>query len=496
MRATIRHATGVIAALGLAAGVIVATAGAGLTHSAIPHTSSVCNNDGTWSARFSATNDYGLTSAMSGTSTGLDGAYAKSGQSGDSRTITVTKPVATTSIAFPGSSGTMVWSDGFTQRGIAWSTATLPSGCKAPDVKDAAATVAATPGTCTAVGSASYTVSHAHLVGSFSTTVGTHSASFGSDTGHLFADGSTSKSIGYTVEGRNHALCGSVAPVGPTVTESVCQARYGGPTAPTLVLPTSGDFTYTVDQGGPYVGGQTVTVTATLSNPDTTNLSVPAGWVWTSDTTATLTVTFATVHCAPPPSCTACHLPRQSTDAPRVTECRGILVGGVYNTVEVRPGRDCTIVGGYVNGSINADGAHNVTLGDTTVRGSVYADRVSGTLTIGAVGSTCAADPMVGGSIYARYSHNVVLCNVQVCHGVFVQHSTGRIMVRESRMRRLVVTRNDTFVDDGSHHHAPGLIRLHHDRAFRFLIGHNARPVDRRDLRHAGRITGGRVCTV
>ncbi len=60
-----------------------------------------------------------------------------------------------------------------------------------------------------------------------------------------------------------------VTPVAPTVIQAVCVA--GVVTPPTLTSPSTTGITYTVAPAGPYVQGQSVTVTATLA---------PAGVGW------------------------------------------------------------------------------------------------------------------------------------------------------------------------------------------------------------------------
>ncbi len=95
-----------------------------------------------------------------------------------------------------------------------------------------------------------------------------------------------------------NAVLVAIAPVNPTVTEAVCPPGGGEPTAPTLTLPTEPDgITYTVDPAGPYEPGQTVTVTATLDAGFVWVDPLPEGWVETSATTATFTVTFDKVDC-------------------------------------------------------------------------------------------------------------------------------------------------------------------------------------------------------
>ena len=90
--------------------------------------------------------------------------------------------------------------------------------------------------------------------------------------------------------------CAERVPVQPAVTQAVC--ANGVVTAPTLTLASTDAVTYDTDADPPYAAGATVTVTATLDPvgvgwPTT----LPDGWVRTSDTVATTTVTFDAVVC-------------------------------------------------------------------------------------------------------------------------------------------------------------------------------------------------------
>jgi hypothetical protein len=92
--------------------------------------------------------------------------------------------------------------------------------------------------------------------------------------------------------------CDEVTPVAPAVDEAECVD--GALTEPTLTLPETDGINYTTDADPPYAPGQTVVVTATLDPagvgwPD----ELPPGWTETSSSTATYTVTFADVDCAP-----------------------------------------------------------------------------------------------------------------------------------------------------------------------------------------------------
>jgi hypothetical protein len=70
--------------------------------------------------------------------------------------------------------------------------------------------------------------------------------------------------------------------------------------APTLTLPpNSASISYTADPAAPYAPGQTVTVTATLAAGYVWPVPMPSGWTRVNDTTATYSVTFADVSCAP-----------------------------------------------------------------------------------------------------------------------------------------------------------------------------------------------------
>ena len=90
--------------------------------------------------------------------------------------------------------------------------------------------------------------------------------------------------------------CAAVTPAAPAVKQAVCAG--GVVSAPTLELAGTTGMTYAADPPGPYLAGQSVTVTATL---DPTGVAWPAtlppGWERTSDTVATLIVKFAGVTC-------------------------------------------------------------------------------------------------------------------------------------------------------------------------------------------------------
>lgn len=92
----------------------------------------------------------------------------------------------------------------------------------------------------------------------------------------------------------------TVAPVNPTVVDTVCVA--GVLTAPTLV-PAAAPLgvTYTPSKVAPYAPGDTVTVTAAIADPLLYTFAAPAppGWVFVNTTTETFTITFANPACVP-----------------------------------------------------------------------------------------------------------------------------------------------------------------------------------------------------
>ncbi len=90
------------------------------------------------------------------------------------------------------------------------------------------------------------------------------------------------------------ARCDVVTPVAPRVNQAVC--RGGVLVPPTLTYVETDHITYSRDDPGPYAPGDTVVVTATLTQgvwPPT----LPQGWTSTSTTTATYPVTFVAASC-------------------------------------------------------------------------------------------------------------------------------------------------------------------------------------------------------
>jgi large repetitive protein len=109
--------------------------------------------------------------------------------------------------------------------------------------------------------------------------------------------GDTTGSVVFTVTLRGTS-CQVVTPAPPTVTQAVCTG--GVVSAPTLSLPTTTGITYTAQPGGPYLPGQSVTVTATLDPAGVGwPATMPSGWTQTSPTRATYAFTFAPVSCLP-----------------------------------------------------------------------------------------------------------------------------------------------------------------------------------------------------
>ncbi|AEG45539.1 LPXTG-motif cell wall-anchored protein [Isoptericola variabilis J7] len=89
-------------------------------------------------------------------------------------------------------------------------------------------------------------------------------------------------------------------PAVPVVTQGECPED-GAVVAPTLMVPDdTATIDYSVDVPGPYVGGQTVVVTAELLVEGTVWPDpLPAGWMLEDDGTITFTVTFDELPCVP-----------------------------------------------------------------------------------------------------------------------------------------------------------------------------------------------------
>jgi hypothetical protein len=94
------------------------------------------------------------------------------------------------------------------------------------------------------------------------------------------------------------ASCDEVVPAAPAVTQAVCVGGVLSP--PSLVLAATDGLAYAADPEGPYVPGQSVTVSAAL-DPEGVAWpeDLPDGWERVSETAATFVVTFEDVPCTP-----------------------------------------------------------------------------------------------------------------------------------------------------------------------------------------------------
>jgi hypothetical protein len=176
----------------------------------------------------------------------------------------------------------------------------------------------------------------------------------------------------------------------------------------------------------------------------------------------------------PPPPCDdVCHLPVFPHSQGNVV-CNGALVGGTYRNVTVKRGDTCVLADVKVNGSVHANGARNLLVHDATIRGNVVARHVSGDVYLGSKQS-CKYDPVVGGSVVVKHSHNVLICDMTVCKKVVLKHNDGKITVRSSTARKIVVKYNRQFVRDrgDSTHRGLSTIRLIHVHG-RVVAKHNA----------------------
>ncbi len=136
---------------------------------------------------------------------------------------------------------------------------------------------------------------NATLVGTLDQSVGTHVATFKAEPGHLFANGSDTLQVSYTVAPKDTSKCEVVNPVNPEVQQSTCVD--GKPTTPMLTLASTEGIAYTVSAQAPYGPGQTVVVTATWDATHNQPANLPAGWTKTSANAATYKVTFAKPDC-------------------------------------------------------------------------------------------------------------------------------------------------------------------------------------------------------
>lgn len=107
-----------------------------------------------------------------------------------------------------------------------------PTGSCYVPTKDADASVTVTPATCGTAGTpATANVAFATLNGELDTTAGAHTATFTAVAGHVFADGSTTKTVPYTVpdalpnQGTNPDQPCYVAPNAPSLAGSVATGR-------------------------------------------------------------------------------------------------------------------------------------------------------------------------------------------------------------------------------------------------------------------------------
>lgn len=198
---------------------------------------------------------------------------------------------------------------------------------------------------------------------------------------------------------------------------------------------------------------------------------------WSDWVTVSETVRDATVReCPPPPlpPCDdVCKLPKYPDSKGNVS-CDGALNGGVYNNIRVRRGDNCLLVDVHVNGSVRAIGARSLRIHDSVIVGNVIAKRVSGDVYLGSK-QTCRYDPKVGGSVIVKNSHNVLICQMEVCKKIVVKNNDGKITVRDSKTRTLRVQGNKRFVRDNGDRNHPRLsvIRLIDNKAKRLIVKNN-----------------------
>ena len=93
--------------------------------------------------------------------------------------------------------------------------------------------------------------------------------------------------------------CPTMTPVAPTVTDPQCVD--GTLVDPSIALATTDGVSYVAAPAGPYAPGESVTVTATITDPEAGWVDpLPDGWTRVDPATATFAVTFAEVGCTSP----------------------------------------------------------------------------------------------------------------------------------------------------------------------------------------------------
>lgn len=162
--------------------------------------------------------------------------------------------------------------------------------------------------------------------------------------------------------------------------------------------------------------------------------------------------------------------------------CDGVR-SGTYNNVRINRGDTCILLDSYVNGDVTGKGGRSAYLLDTTVVGDVSLHGFTGDIRIGNK-SRCRYDPRIGGNLSIIDSHNVLVCQTTVCKAMRIKHNDGKIAVRDSATRRLIVRGNTRFDSDGPSNHArEHVIRLFNIKADHVSIGANApRPVKRHNV--------------
>jgi hypothetical protein len=125
----------------------------------------------------------------------------------------------------------------------------------------------------------------------------------------------------------------TVSPVAPSFGDPACGTS--GATAPFVTTPsTPAGVTYTVSPAGPYTGGETVTVTATITDPSE-QFTAPGtgGWTFVDATHETITHTFAAA-----PTCSGVGGLKAVSAHPTFTEATcddGTVYGASYTLPDV-----------------------------------------------------------------------------------------------------------------------------------------------------------------
>lgn len=190
-----------------------------------------------------------------------------------------------------------------------------------------------------------------------------------------------------------------------------------------------------------------------------------------------------TCHKPPPPPCGVCHLAFVKHLAGHHTVHGNLACDGVHDrlvvtgNVTVKRGHFCILTNSYVDGNVKSHGADEIRLANTTVRGDVRTHNV-GMVADTSFGNSCGKlDPSIGGRLVVSGHGGFLGCELTVCKSITLDGLDGRIMLKDSVVRRGAITVKNLRPYPGhTAHYAPA--RVYHNHAGKGLVlRHNHRQV-------------------